>query len=51
MRGLLKLSGMIDRLNDKFGILANYMVLFACLISAGNAASRYLLQRKLERLA
>src|SRR4051812_39188787 len=42
MRGLLKLSAMIDRLNDKFGVLANYLVLFACLISAGNAASRYL---------
>ena len=42
MRGLLKLSAIIDRLNDKFGVLANYLVLFACLISAGNAASRYL---------
>jgi TRAP-type mannitol/chloroaromatic compound transport system permease small subunit len=42
MRGLLKLSGMIDRLNGQFGVFANYLVLFACLISAGNAASRYL---------
>jgi TRAP-type mannitol/chloroaromatic compound transport system permease small subunit len=42
MRGLLKLSAMIDRLNEQFGVLANYLVLFACLISAGNAASRYL---------
>src|SRR5262249_29316441 len=39
---LLKLSGAIDRLNEKFGVVANWMVLLACLISAGNAASRYL---------
>jgi TRAP-type mannitol/chloroaromatic compound transport system permease small subunit len=42
MRGLLKLSGMIDWLNTQFGVVANYLVLFACLISAGNAGSRYL---------
>ena len=42
MRGLLKLSAIIDWLNDKFGVVANWLVLFACLISAGNAASRYL---------
>jgi ABC-type uncharacterized transport system substrate-binding protein len=28
--------------NDRFGEVANWLVLFACLISAGNAASRYL---------
>jgi len=39
---LLKLSSAIDWVNDKFGIIANWLVLFACLISAGNAASRYL---------
>jgi TRAP-type mannitol/chloroaromatic compound transport system permease small subunit len=38
---LLKLSSAIDWLNEKFGVLANWLVLFACLISAGNAASRY----------
>lgn len=43
MRSLLALSEGIDRLNAKFGTIANYLVLFACLISAGNAASRYLL--------
>jgi TRAP-type mannitol/chloroaromatic compound transport system permease small subunit len=38
---LLRLSSAIDWLNEKFGVLANWLVLFACLISAGNAASRY----------
>jgi TRAP-type mannitol/chloroaromatic compound transport system permease small subunit len=41
LRGLLKLSDWIDRLNEKFGVVANWLVLLACLISAGNAASRY----------
>jgi TRAP-type mannitol/chloroaromatic compound transport system permease small subunit len=40
---LLKLSRTIDYVNDRFGEIANWLVLFACLISAGNAASRYLL--------
>jgi TRAP-type mannitol/chloroaromatic compound transport system permease small subunit len=40
--GLLKLSRAIDFVNDRFGEIANWLVLFACLISAGNAASRYL---------
>jgi len=39
---LLKLSRLIDGVNDRFGIIANWLVLLACLISAGNAASRYL---------
>ena len=42
LRALLKLSSGIDRLNEKFGVIANWMVLLACVISAGNAASRYL---------
>ena len=42
MEGLLKLSRAIDYVNDRFGEVANWLVLFACLISAGNAASRYL---------
>ena len=29
-------------MNDRFGEIANWLVLLACLISAGNAASRYL---------
>jgi TRAP-type mannitol/chloroaromatic compound transport system permease small subunit len=39
---LLKLSRAIDAVNDKFGIIAIWLVLIACLISAGNAGSRYL---------
>ena len=42
LEGLLKLSRAIDWLNDKFGQIANWLVLLAALISAGNAASRYL---------
>lgn len=42
MTGLLKLSSAIDWLNEKFGTVATWLVLFACLISAGNATSRYL---------
>jgi TRAP-type mannitol/chloroaromatic compound transport system permease small subunit len=38
---LLKLSRAIDYVNDRFGEVANWLVLAACLISAGNAASRY----------
>jgi TRAP-type mannitol/chloroaromatic compound transport system permease small subunit len=42
LRALLKLSSGIDWLNEKFGVVANWLVLLACVISAGNAASRYL---------
>jgi len=42
MEGLLRLSRLIDAINDRFGVIANWLVLLACLISAGNAASRYL---------
>jgi TRAP-type mannitol/chloroaromatic compound transport system permease small subunit len=38
---LLTLSRVIDALNEKFGVVANYLVLIACVVSAGNAASRY----------
>lgn len=38
---LITLSKLIDAVNDRFGRLANWMVLAACLISAGNAMSRY----------
>jgi TRAP-type mannitol/chloroaromatic compound transport system permease small subunit len=41
LKGLLKLSAAIDALNAKLGIIANYLVLLAALISAGNAGSRY----------
>ena len=42
VRFLLKLSSAIDWVNEQFGVAANWLVLLACLISAGNAASRYL---------
>jgi TRAP-type mannitol/chloroaromatic compound transport system permease small subunit len=40
---LLKLSRGIDLINTRFGVVATWLVLIACLVSAGNAASRYLL--------
>src|SRR5215475_6758638 len=39
---LLRLSRAIDWVNGQFAVLANWLVLLACLISAGNAGSRYL---------
>jgi hypothetical protein len=42
MQALLTLSAGIDALSKKFGQLADYMVLFCALISAGNAIVRYL---------
>jgi TRAP-type mannitol/chloroaromatic compound transport system permease small subunit len=40
LKVLLKISAAIDAMNEKFGVIANYLVLFAALISAGNAGSR-----------
>ena len=42
MSGLLAFSRAIDWMNERFGHIADYCVLFACLISAGNATVRYL---------
>jgi TRAP-type mannitol/chloroaromatic compound transport system permease small subunit len=42
MGGLLALSRVIDGLSERFGRVADYCVLFACLISAGNATVRYI---------
>ena len=42
MGALLALSRVIDWINEKFGIVANWLILLSCLISAGNAFSRYL---------
>ena len=39
---LLAVSRAIDWLNTQFAFVANWMVMLACLISAGNAGSRYL---------
>jgi TRAP-type mannitol/chloroaromatic compound transport system permease small subunit len=41
MKALLKLSQAIDALNEKAGWIATWLVLFACLISAGNAVMRW----------
>ncbi len=38
---LLAISRGIDAVNLRFGIIANYLVLFAALLSAANAAFRY----------
>jgi TRAP-type mannitol/chloroaromatic compound transport system permease small subunit len=42
MSVLLGLSRAIDWVNAQFGVIANWLVLLACLISAGNAGMRYL---------
>jgi TRAP-type mannitol/chloroaromatic compound transport system permease small subunit len=41
MKGLLALSRAIDAMNEKLGTIADWLVLLSCLISAGNAFSRY----------
>src|SRR5256885_10489787 len=43
MSVLLGLSRAIDWLNARIAVIANWLVLLACLISAGNAFSRYLI--------
>lgn len=42
MQGLLRLSRSIDTLNEVIGRLVLWLVLFASLVSASNAVSRYL---------
>lgn len=41
MKPLLKFAEGIDWLNARFGAIATWLVLLACLISAGNAMVRY----------
>ena len=41
MQQLLALSRLVDRLNEQLGRIASWLVLIACLVSAGNAAIRY----------
>lgn len=41
MLALLRFSQFIDWMNAKVGAVANVMVLLACVVSAGNAMSRY----------
>lgn len=43
MEVLLRLSKLIDALNDKFAEIAKWAVLVSCFISASNALVRYLL--------
>ncbi|MEI8287716.1 MAG: TRAP transporter small permease subunit, partial [Actinomycetes bacterium] len=38
---LLRISQGIDWLNAKLGVLANSMIVLSCVVSAGNAMSRY----------
>jgi TRAP-type mannitol/chloroaromatic compound transport system permease small subunit len=42
VRGLLAFSRAVDWFNSQFAVVANWLVLLAALISAGNAGSRYL---------
>lgn len=42
MDGLLRLSRLIDALNDRFAGIAKWAVLASCVISAANALVRYL---------
>src|SRR6201984_3533192 len=41
MRPLLAVSTAIDLINEKIGYICNFLVLAACLVSAGNAMIRY----------
>src|SRR5437016_7149023 len=41
MRPLLAFSAAIDLINEKIGYLCNWLVLAACVVSAGNAMIRY----------
>jgi len=41
MKGLLALSRVIDAINEKLSWIADWFVFLSCLISAGNAFSRY----------
>lgn len=43
MTALLKLSSIIDGISSVIGRIGDYLVLLCCLISAGNAFTRYLL--------
>ena len=41
MRLLLKFSAVIDAINEKIGVVCNWLVLLACIVSGGNAMVRY----------
>ena len=42
-RQLMPLARFIDRISSMLGVIASWLVLLACLVSAGNATIRYLL--------
>ena len=39
MKSLLAFAGLVDRVNQRVCLIATWLVLLACLVSAGNAAS------------
>ncbi len=41
MRLLLSFSAIVDAMNEKIGLICNWLVLLACVVSAGNAMVRY----------
>jgi TRAP-type mannitol/chloroaromatic compound transport system permease small subunit len=41
MNLLLRFSTLIDTMNEKIGVICNWLVLVACVVSAGNAMVRY----------
>jgi len=41
MQGLLKFSAVVDWGNEKIGVICNWLVLWSCIISGGNAMVRY----------
>ena len=51
MQNLLALSRAIDALNHRLSSISDWLVLAACLISAGNALLALRLQPQLQRLA
>src|SRR5260221_5808310 len=43
MKSLLAFAQLVDRINQRVGYLATWLVLLSCLVSAGNATIRYAL--------
>jgi TRAP-type mannitol/chloroaromatic compound transport system permease small subunit len=41
MGALLKFSAVVDAMNEKIGVICNWLVLLACIVSGGNAMVRY----------
>jgi TRAP-type mannitol/chloroaromatic compound transport system permease small subunit len=41
MRLLLSFSAVVDAVNEKIGVVCNWLVLLSCLVSGGNAMVRY----------